>query len=690
MTFQSNPQKIPWYLLLIFSFLLVGILLIGYIYYQHQVARIKQEKQNDLAAIMRLKIGQIVNWRRERLADATVIVGDRFLAQRIKDYLEGRGAPELKEEILERLAALMIYQYQKIILIGGQSEVELTYPAESRACDTYSKKLVAEAKQSKKIIFSDFYRDDVSNEIRLSLVIPILSPNDNIPVAVILLKIDPHQFLYPLIQTWPTPSRTAETILFHIEGGEVVFLNEVRYQRDSALTLHFPLSTPKLDTARVARGVRGVIDGRDYRGIRVQAAGDRVHDSPWFLLTKVDRQEIFAPISANARMAAFLVVALVAGSGLGLAYLWRNQQAVFYQQHFETEHEKLVLAQRYEYLTKYANDIILMADEDLRIFEANDRAVESYGYGRDELLPLTLLDLHPPEARPLLAENLHRAGERDGLIFEASQCRQDGTTFPAEISLRRMEVGGHKIYQEIIRDVTKRKLGEEALRASQKSLRHLTRQLLTAQESERQRISQVLHDELGQALILFKFQINTLRDNLRKVKSVSANDCLDILQYLDGLINKVRQLSQDLNPPNILEEQGFQSALKYLIEEFSKFYSIQPGKVAIDEIKPLFSREALISIYRIFQECLINIGRHAHATRISIAVKKQESQVSFMIEDNGRGFDMKKVMGQNSLKSGLGIPSIQERVRILGGSINIWSEPGRGTSISFILPIKIG
>jgi PAS domain S-box-containing protein len=655
------------------------------------VARIKQQRQNELAAIMELKIGQIVNWRRERLGNARVIFEDRFLAQRIKDYLEGRGGPELKEEILGRLAALMIYQYQKIILVRGPGEVELTYPGENRACDTYSQKLVAKAMQSQEIIFSDFYRDDVSNEIRLSLVIPILAPHDHTPVAVILLKIDPRQFLDPLIQTWPTPSRTAETILFRVEGGEVVYLNELRFQKGSALTLHFPLRTSELDTARVARGDKGeVLDGKDYRGVRVESVGDRVPDSPWFLLAKVDRQEIFAPLVANAWMTAFLLVLLVASSGLGLAFIWRNQQAAFYLRQLEAERDKLALAQRYEYVTQYANDIILLADEDLRIFEANARAVESYGYGREELLRLTLADLLPPETRPLLAENLQQAGDRGGLIFEAGQRRQDGTTFPGEISLRHMEVAGRQVYQEIIRDVTLRKLGEEALRASEKSLRHLAGQLLTAQESERQRISLMLHDELGQALMLFKFQINTLRDKLHQGKNAAADDCLEILQYLDGLINRVRQLSHDLNPPDILEDLGFQPAVQDLIEEFSKFYHIEPAKVAIDEIKPLFSREALISIYRIFQECLLNIGKHAQATRISINVKKEGGQVSFMIQDNGRGFDMQKLMRQNSLNSGLGIPSIQERVKILGGSIDIWSEPKKGTKISFILPIKTG
>lgn len=110
MTARPGSSKNPWYLLLTFGCLSLGILLIGYIYYQHQVAHIKQDKQNDLAAIMELKTQQIINWRQERLGDATVIMKDRLLALRI----------------------------------SGQDEVELSYPAERRACDSYTKKLVAE------------------------------------------------------------------------------------------------------------------------------------------------------------------------------------------------------------------------------------------------------------------------------------------------------------------------------------------------------------------------------------------------------------------------------------------------------------------------------------------------------------------------------------------------------------------
>lgn len=681
MVSKPKPKKIFWHLFIIFLILSLGIFLFGYFHYKHQVARIKKDKQDDLAAIMELKIQQLINWRQERFNDAKVIFSDQFLARRIQYYLQGKATSALKQEILNRLAGLMIYQYQKIILIGGQGEVKLSYPEERRACDTCSKELVAAAKQSKEIIFSNFYRDDVSNEICLSLLIPISSPDVKAAVGVILLKMDPRQFLYPLIQTWPTPSATAETELLRREGTEVVFLNELRHRPDSALSLRFPLNAPIVCATLVGGRGKGIIDGKDYRGKWVLAAGDHIPDSPWFLVAKVDQQEIFAPIATYVRNEIALLMALVASAGLGLAYVWRNQQAAFY-------HQQANLAQRYAYLNKYANDIIMIADQDSRLLEANDRAVESYGYERDELLRMSLVDLHPPKVRAFLEEKLHQVAKAEGLVFETSQQRRDGVSFPVEISLNLLEIEGRKFYQAIIRDVTERKQGEKALVESEKSLRRLAEQLMTARETERQRISLLLHDELGQALMLFKFQLSAIRDNLQREKSTSANDCLDMIQYLEGLVHKIRQLSRDLNPPNILEDMGFPGALKYLIGEIGKNFHTQPGKVAIDKIDPLFSPEALLSIYRIFQEALMNIGRHANASQFSIRVKKKQDHVSFMIQDNGTGFDKAEIMSQKMGKPGLGIPSMEERVKILGGSLDIQTKPGAGTKISFNLPIK--
>lgn len=173
-----------------------------------------------------------------------------------------------------------------------------------------------------------------------------------------------------------------------------------------------------------------------------------------------------------------------------------------------------------------------------------------------------------------------------------------------------------------------------------------------------------------------------MKDQLPEDNRALKGDCEELLHYLDGLIDKVRQLSRDLSPPTILEELGLGNALKYLIEEYSKHYDIHQRRVDMEEIDNLFSKPTQINIYRIFQEALTNIGRHAQATHISIEIKKADNDVSFMIGDDGKGFDPGR-------KTGIGVAAMTERVNIMGGEIEIQSQKGRGTRITFNIPIEL-
>lgn len=132
MALQPQHRKIFWHLFIIFLFLCLGIGLIGYFYYKHQVAHIKQDKQNDVAAILDLKIQQIVNWRLERLADAKMIREDHFFAQRVKGMQEGQEPAQGENKILSRMQTLTFYQYQRILLINKYKEVILSSPRQIR------------------------------------------------------------------------------------------------------------------------------------------------------------------------------------------------------------------------------------------------------------------------------------------------------------------------------------------------------------------------------------------------------------------------------------------------------------------------------------------------------------------------------------------------------------------------------
>jgi len=208
------------------------------------------------------------------------------------------------------------------------------------------------------------------------------------------------------------------------------------------------------------RGIEGIVEGLDYRGVKVLAAVRVIPGSPWYLIAKIDQEEIYAPIREHAWFAIILVGTLILAAGVSAGFLWRHKTAQFYQKQYEIELERQALIQHFDYLSKYANDIILLTDHELKIVEANDRAVQSYGYNRDELLQLNVRKLRSTET-PLLDEFVKQVEVHKGMIFETVHQRKDGTTFPVETSIRVIEVEGKKFYQSIVRDITERKRAEQ-------------------------------------------------------------------------------------------------------------------------------------------------------------------------------------------------------------------------------------
>jgi PAS domain S-box-containing protein len=237
-------------------------------------------------------------------------------------------------------------------------------------------------------------------------------------------------------------------------------------------------------------------------------------------------------------------------------------------------------------------------------------------------------------------------------------------------------------------DITARRRAEEALRASEQRLRFLTSQLLSAQERERKRISMELHDELGQNLAVLKLQIRAIERALGEDQQDLKEGCRELLHYLDGVIDNIRRLSHDLSPA-ILEDLGLQSALKYLINGVSKHYTVSHS-FEVEDLDQLFPSDVQIIIYRIFQECLTNISKHAGATDVSIVVKEDDGILSMVLEDNGIGFEPTGLLARRASGRGLGLAALDERARMLGGTLEIWSQPGSGTRVTCLIPIDRG
>jgi PAS domain S-box-containing protein len=234
--------------------------------------------------------------------------------------------------------------------------------------------------------------------------------------------------------------------------------------------------------------------------------------------------------------------------------------------------------------------------------------------------------------------------------------------------------------------ITERKKAEEALYQSEENLRFLASQLLHAQEGERLRIAHELHDDLGQSLLLLKLQLSGIARGLPPELQESRQQCLNAVDSAQDIVDSVHRLSQDLIPPT-LKEIGIEAALRELLEDFSSHQGIA-FSLDSDDLKGLFPPNNELILYRILQEALTNIGKYSQATQVLVSIKRQDREVWFTVEDNGLGFEMEQIMARRGRKRGLGLASMEERARMLGGTFQIASTPNIGTKIQVTVPLR--
>lgn len=239
--------------------------------------------------------------------------------------------------------------------------------------------------------------------------------------------------------------------------------------------------------------------------------------------------------------------------------------------------------------------------------------------------------------------------------------------------------------QQLREEIEDRKRAEQALMESQEKLRLLMGQLMSVQERERSRISAELHDELGQALMVLKMDLSSLQERLSKNQSQLKNECSRLLSFIDDIIENVRRLCWDLGP-YLMAGLGLSASLQSLINEMCKKHNFTCS-FDLQEIEVYLSPEIQTKVYRILQESLTNIAKHAGVNQVSVTLKKEVENLILEVADKGRGFNLEEVMARPAPARGLGLTAMMERVRQAGGSLEINSRIGQGTTITLTLPI---
>ena len=335
------------------------------------------------------------------------------------------------------------------------------------------------------------------------------------------------------------------------------------------------------------------------------------------------------------------------------------------------------------------------SDDIERVTEANQKALETLKFNE------TMRFYHPTrkEWRSVRAVSngiLDQKGNPryvNGIIIDITGRRKADEALERaykelEERVRERTAELENVNKELQVEITERKELYRALHESEKTLRHMSTHLIRTQEKERKRVALELHDELGQALSLLKLKIGSIKKALPQDQTDLKNECKGISDYVVQMVENVRRLSRDLSP-RIIEDLGLSSALRWLAESSARHMNIEP-LFEMDDIDSLLSPEAQITLYRIFQEAITNIVKYAKATQIWISTRKGEIKniLTFILKDNGVGFDLEHFVEHISTEKGLGLAAMNERAKMLGGSFEISSQKGIGTTITISVPIE--
>jgi PAS domain S-box-containing protein len=474
----SHRQKpaTPWLLIALFIIISAGSILLGYVYYKSQKARLLSDKKLELSAIADLKVSQIAQWRNERIGDAILIGENTPFVKLLSEYLHGKNNKILRSDIVSNLKSITRnIEYKNILLIDSTGSVRGYYPNQETAMGEQLEILFPQLIKLKSGILTDLHKSNNVKYIHLDLVIPLINAwkKDSSVFGLLALRIDPQEILYPLVRAWPVPSKTAESFLIRQEGDGIMYLTELRFKRNSELMLQNSVLEGKLPAALSVSGPEGIIAGVDYRGASVVTAMKKIPGSQWYMVAKIDNNEVFSALNEQMTMIIIIIILFILTAGLLLGILEWNENVRFYREKYEAELDHLALRKHFDYILKYANDIIFLTDRNMVIIEANDRAAEAYQRDRNELIGMSLTKIRAPGAVKELENESRILDERGYSTYETVHLRKDGTTMPVEISARKVEIEGVKYFQSICRDITERKFAEETLKESEERFRKI-------------------------------------------------------------------------------------------------------------------------------------------------------------------------------------------------------------------------
>lgn len=449
---------------LLLPFAIVALILVigGIILFNKTASRIKLEEENKLEAIARLKTEDIEHWIIERKGDISTFSSNNCILKQIESQFQSGRL--IQNENLSSLFRTMCksYNYKSIslhdnnknelfIILNPSKNIKCTYDQHPNYSDT-----IKNIKPNVVDIY--YYHCSLCNSVHLEFHSVLFYNHKRL--GWITFTIDPQEYLLPYIETWPAKSSSAENLIVRREGDSVVFLNQLRHKKNKAINYRLSLVNKNVPAVMAVNGKRGIVEGDDYRQEKVIAYISEIKGTNWYMISKIDKREIYTPV----RKFAFIIfgtvfIVLMGLTGVFVLFLQHDQKK-YLNEIYKANQERFALIENFDLFAKYANDIIVLADSKGKITWINHKGEQVYGYTPDEYKTLLISGLRASGTEKTAEEIIEFLKKNNGVIYETQHITKDGREFPVEISARVINTKNELFFQAIIRDISERKAAE--------------------------------------------------------------------------------------------------------------------------------------------------------------------------------------------------------------------------------------
>jgi PAS domain S-box-containing protein len=667
-------------------------------FYRSQEELVQRKVMFELEAIAEAKVRQLEQWRSERLSNVAVLMERTVLVDEMLQWLD---QPRAESDRRIRTAFQSLkkhYSYEDVLLVDAAGQVRLSL-TETRALSPDLRQAWAMVQREQRLVFSDLHLSPEAPLVRGAIIAPLAGSEDATaaPRGAVIFVIDAQHFIYPVTQSWPTPTRTGETLFVRREGDAVLYLNALRGDPDAALKRRLALTQTHVPAVMAVLGQRGVVEGVDYSGSKVLAALKAIANSPWLMVTKIEMEEALE--EWRPRAALIVAVLLLTGGGLAGTTIVIWQQRAKYRALAEMAAALRKSEEQIRLMVEGARDhAIFSLDTAGRVANWNIGLQRLYGYAAEEIIGR--------ESDLFFAAEDRAAGSPARLLGEAAgqghaeqagwQVRRDGSRFWAEVVLTplRDAAGGLLGYSEIARDISERKRAEAE---QQKLLTELKRS-----NDELEQFAYVASHDLQEPLRMVASYTQLLAQRYKGRLDQDADDfigyAVDGATRMQRLINDLLMYSRVGNRGQPLVPVESQTAFDAAVRNLT---------LAVEESKAVITHDPLPvvrgdegQLLQLFQNLLGNALKFRQAAeppRIHVSAQRTTDQWTFAVADNGIGIapqfherifaifqrlhSRKKYAG-----TGIGLALCRRVVERHQGRIWLESAEGRGTTFFFTLP----